>query len=179
MKKYKLGMYLGRFQPFHNGHKAIVDKMIEECEKVLIVVGSSQEKGTVKNPFPAWERCEMIRDVYDYEPVSDRVNIITIPDRLTSGNDSGWGDYVMKYLENYGYYPDAVYQGLEAERNTWYENWAVVIEHISRLEVPISATLIRAAFIERDRDFIRKNCPPAVAGILECWMFIDDGGCQL
>ena len=167
MKKHKLGMYLGRFQPFHNGHKAIVDKMLEECEKVLIVVGSSQEKGTVKNPFPAWERCEMIRGVYDYEPVSDRVNIITIPDRLTSGNDSGWGDYVMKYLENYGYYPDAVYQGIEAERNTWYENWAVVIEHISRLEVPISATLIRAAIMERNIDFINKWCPLEVADHIE------------
>ena len=167
MKKHKLGMYLGRFQPFHNGHKSIVDKMLEECEKVLIVVGSSQEKGTVKNPFPAWERCEMIRDVYDYEPVSDRVNIITIPDRLTSGNDSGWGDYVMKYLENYGYYPDAIYQGLEAERNTWYENWAVVIEHVSRLDVPISATLIRAAIMERNIDFIRKWCPLEVADHIE------------
>jgi cytidyltransferase-like protein len=47
MKKYKLGMYLGRFQPFHNGHKAIVDKMLEECEEVVIVVGSADKMGTM------------------------------------------------------------------------------------------------------------------------------------
>ena len=167
MKKYKLGMYLGRFQPFHNGHKSIVDKMLEECDEVLIVVGSSQEKGTVKNPFPAWERCEMISDVYSDESVSERVYILTIPDRLTTGNDSGWGDYVMKYLENYGYYPNAIYQGNEAERNTWYENWAVAIECVSRLDVPISATLIRAAMVERNIDLIYAWCPREVAQRIE------------
>ena len=43
MKKYKLGMYLGRFQPFHNGHKYIVEWMLEECERVVIVIGSSDK----------------------------------------------------------------------------------------------------------------------------------------
>lgn len=164
MKKYKLGMYLGRFQPFHNGHKAIVDRMLEECEKVLIVVGSSQEKGTVKNPFPAWERCQMIAETLAAEEkYHNRFYIVTIPDRLTIGNDSGWGDYVMKYLENYGYYPDVVFQGRESERDSWFNNWAVEVINFSRLEIPISATLIRAAIVERNTDFIRQWCPEQVA----------------
>ena len=65
------------------------------------------------------------------------------------------------------------------ERETWYKDVMIPVISISRLNIPISATLIRAAFVERDRDFIRKNCPSAVANILECWMFIDDGGCAL
>lgn len=159
MEKYKLGMYLGRFQPFHNGHKAIVDEMLEECERVLIVIGSAQEKGTVKNPFPAWERAAMIGEVYKDKPV----DIIAIPDRLSISNDSGWGDYVMEYLEEYGYKPDIIFEGNEVERNTWFKNWKINICSISRLNIPISATLIRAAIIEKREDFLKQWCPPEVA----------------
>jgi cytidyltransferase-like protein len=160
MKKYKLGMYLGRFQPFHNGHKSIVDKMLEECEEVVIVVGSSDKKGTVRNPFPSWERADMIADVYKGQPV----NIILMPDRNTIANDSAWGDYVMSYLDGYGMRPDAIYQGFEVERNTWYANYPEIeIVNLSRLDVPISATLVRAAIVEGREDYIEANCPPEVA----------------
>lgn len=161
MKKYKLGMYLGRFQPFHNGHKSIVDKMLEECEGVVIVVGSAQEKGTVKNPFPAWERAAMIEDVF--RGYAQPVSIICMPDRLTVGNDSGWGDYVMRYVHSYGYDPDVIFQGYEAERNTWFSNCNIAIKNLSRVDIPISATIIRAAIIEKREDFIDANCPPEVA----------------
>lgn len=165
MKKYKLGMYLGRFQPFHNGHKSIVDKMLEECEKVLIVIGSSDKKGTVKNPFPAWERCIMIDSVYPQDRI---VSIVCIPDRNTIANDSAWGDYVMSYLNSYGYYPDAIYQGHEVERNTWYANYPDIdIVNVSRIDLPISATLIRAAMIEGREDYIEANCPPAIAAYIQ------------
>jgi cytidyltransferase-like protein len=160
MKKYKLGMYLGRFQPFHNGHKSIVDKMFEECEEVVIVIGSSDKKGTVKNPFPAWERASMIADIYG----DDIVDIVCIPDRATIANDAAWGDYVMEHLANYGYFPDAIYQGFEVERNTWFANYpSVDIVNVSRIDKPISATLIRAAMIEKRYDFIKENCPEVVA----------------
>ena len=49
--KYKVGLFIGRFQPFHKGHESIVRKMLEECEKVIIAIGSAQESGTVANPF--------------------------------------------------------------------------------------------------------------------------------
>lgn len=158
--KYKLGMYLGRFQPFHNGHKSIVDKMLEECEQVIIVIGSSDKKGTVKNPFPAWERFQMIKEVYS----TNRLEVICLPDRPSVSNDSFWGDYVMSNLANFGFFPDVVYQGREVERCTWWANYPEVkIQDISRLDIPISATLVRAAIIEKREDFIKENCPPEVA----------------
>ena len=161
MKKYKLGMYLGRFQPFHNGHKSIVDKMLKECEKVVIVIGSSDKKGTVQNPFPAWERATMIREVYSYD---DRIEIVCIPDRSTIISDEGWGQYVMENLANYGFFPDAIYQGFETERFSWWRLYpSVAVECVSRLDIPISATLIRAAIIEKREDFIGEYCPPTVA----------------
>ena len=161
MKTYRLGMFIGRFQPFHRGHKAIIDCMLAQCEQVLIVVGSSQEKGTAKNPFPAWERMDMIYETYRRRGI--HINVLAMPDRLTVGNDSGWGDYVMEYVKNYGYEPDAIFQGTEVERDTWFTNWEVDIINISRLSLPISATLIRSAIIEKNEDFVRQWCPPVVA----------------
>lgn len=160
MKKHKLGMYLGRFQPFHNGHKSIVDKMLEECERVVIVIGSSDKKGTVQNPFPAWERASMIKSIYP----GSSVDVICLPDRPSISSDESWGEYVMENLHNYDFYPDAVYQGFETERRSWwvlYPNLAV--ENLSRLDIPISATLIRAAIVEKREDFIKEYCPYAVA----------------
>lgn len=166
--KYKLGIYLGRFQPFHNGHKAIVDKMLEECEEVLIVIGSSDKKGTLRNPFPSWERAMMIKEVYP----DSRVDCFMLPDRATIANDSSWGDYVLGELKSFGYEPDAIYQGYEIERCTWYQNWPMVhLENISRLDIPVSATLVRAAIAEKRADYIDKWCPPEVAAHIKKSIF--------
>ena len=159
MKKYKLGMYLGRFQPFHNGHKSIVDKMLEECEEVVIVVGSADKMGTMQNPFPAWERMNMIGMVYRDKPV----HIVALPDRPAITQDNRWGVYVMEFLQGMNFEPDAIYQGMEAERNTWFEYYPTIpIISVSRLTIPISATVIRAAIVEKDTVFIYENCPEDV-----------------
>ncbi len=54
------GLYIGRFQPFHLGHKAVLEKILEEVEEVVVVVGSAQESHTPQNPFTAGERLDMI-----------------------------------------------------------------------------------------------------------------------
>ena len=33
--KYRLGLYLGRFQPLHIGHTSIIDQMLEECRNMV------------------------------------------------------------------------------------------------------------------------------------------------
>ena len=174
MKKYKLGMYLGRFQPFHNGHKAIVDQMLAECDKVIIVIGSSQEKRTVKNPFSAMERVQMIKGVY---PQSN-IEIFCLPDREEISNDFSWGEYVLQNLAKDGFVPDAIYQGFETERATWWitagSDTSLIC--VSRLDIPISATLIRAAILERRADFIDDNCPPAVAAYIKNHKLYGRGG---
>ena len=55
-KKYKVGLYIGRFQPFHMGHLSIVKRALKECDTLVIAIGSSQENRTKKNPFTFEER---------------------------------------------------------------------------------------------------------------------------
>ena len=174
MKKYKLGMYLGRFQPFHNGHKSIVDQMLEECEKIVIVIGSAQEQRTVKNPFSVIERVEMIKGVY---PQSN-VETFCLPDRKEISNDFSWGEYVLQNLAEAGLVPDAIYQGFETERLSW---WLTAgsdtpLITVSRLNIPVSATLVRAAILEKRADFIDENCPPAVAAYIKNHKLYGKGG---
>lgn len=37
MKKYKTGIYIGKFYPFHNGHLQALESLIDLCEKVFVV----------------------------------------------------------------------------------------------------------------------------------------------
>lgn len=59
----KIGLIHGRFQPFHKGHKFLVDRMLKECDVGVILIGSVGKKDK-KNPFSLEERKEVIRKIY-------------------------------------------------------------------------------------------------------------------
>jgi bifunctional NMN adenylyltransferase/nudix hydrolase len=60
-KKYDLMIYIGRFQPFHNGHRAVLDRAAQLARNVLVLVGSSRASLSPKNPFTTLQRMDMIR----------------------------------------------------------------------------------------------------------------------
>ena len=55
-----IGLFVGRFQPFHDAHLQIIQNALKEVEKLIIGVGSSQYSETAENPFTYEERKEMI-----------------------------------------------------------------------------------------------------------------------
>jgi len=54
------GLYIGRFQPYHLGHQAVLERIAEEMDEIVVVIGSAQESHTIDNPFTAGERMDMI-----------------------------------------------------------------------------------------------------------------------
>jgi bifunctional NMN adenylyltransferase/nudix hydrolase len=62
--KHDVLVFCGRFQPFHNGHKAVIDRALEMAREVVVVVGSSFQARSTKNPFTFEERKAMIDAVY-------------------------------------------------------------------------------------------------------------------
>lgn len=52
-------VYVGRFEPLHNGHFATAKEALARGRKVVIVVGSADRPRTPKNPFTAAERIAM------------------------------------------------------------------------------------------------------------------------
>jgi bifunctional NMN adenylyltransferase/nudix hydrolase len=61
-KKYDLAIYIGRFQPFHNGHLKVIEEAKKIAKEVLILVGSANASLSAKNPWRYDERAHMIQD---------------------------------------------------------------------------------------------------------------------
>ena len=146
-KLYKLGILVGRFQTVHLGHEDMVNKAIALCDKVGIFVGSSQESGTYKNPFTFETRKEMLLRVF-----GDKVTVCPLPD-IGVGNNSKWGDYVLKNVsEQFGTLPDLLVSGKESRRVDWFDS--IDGRSISELYIPksidISASDMREWFVNDD-----------------------------
>jgi len=60
MKKYDNIVFVGRFQPFHNGHKSVIDYALTLSERVTVVIGSHESPPNTRNPFSSNVRAEMI-----------------------------------------------------------------------------------------------------------------------
>jgi nicotinamide-nucleotide adenylyltransferase len=56
----KRGFYIGRFQPYHNGHQSVLEHIAGNVDEIIIGVGSAQLSHQIDNPFTAGERVLMI-----------------------------------------------------------------------------------------------------------------------
>ena len=54
------GFYIGRFQPYHQGHHAMVERIADDVDELVLGVGSADQSHTARNPFTAGERVEMV-----------------------------------------------------------------------------------------------------------------------
>lgn len=53
-------MYVGRFQPYHDGHHHVVEAIAEEIDELVIGIGSAGDSHSERNPFTAGERVTMV-----------------------------------------------------------------------------------------------------------------------
>lgn len=54
------GFYIGRFQPYHEGHHAMVERIARDVDELVIGIGSADQSHTPHDPFTAGERMMMI-----------------------------------------------------------------------------------------------------------------------
>ncbi len=71
----RTGVFIGRFQPFHEGHKRCVEKILSEKDRCIILLRDTE--ATEKNPFDTEKRKAFIRAEF---PDESRVIIQTIDD---------------------------------------------------------------------------------------------------
>ena len=69
----KYALFIGRWQPFHNGHKYLIDDALLKGKDVCIAIRDTEI--SEKNTYTIKQRIEMIKRVYH-----DKVKIIVIPD---------------------------------------------------------------------------------------------------
>lgn len=88
----KRAILLGRFQPFHLGHLAVIKQILSEQDELVIGIGSAQASHTEDNPFTAGERIMMITKSLDHEGIPrDLWYLIPLVD---VGNNSLWVSHV-------------------------------------------------------------------------------------
>ena len=159
MKKYHYSFMLARFQPLHNGHKSIIDKMIKESDNITIILGSAQESCTKKNPLNVEQRQELIENLYGKK---DNIKILSLDD-IDCDLDF-WYKHVLNFLKEkvpeFGF-PDAYYCG-DMENGKYYDKGEFKIEIIKRENQKglkkISATEIRE-MIQNHDDNWKKYIP--------------------
>ena len=61
----RVGLFVGRFQPFHLGHLEAVNFALKQVGYLYVVVGSAQRSHERDNPFTAGERITMIKGALD------------------------------------------------------------------------------------------------------------------
>ena len=114
------------------------------CDRLLILVGSAQESGTLRNPFSVETRIKMIKEIYP----DDNVIVRGLPD-LTNENDisAEWGRYLLdKVHDIIGKNPNIMIYGNDESRSGWFapEDIKDIMEIVvPRSEIPISATELR------------------------------------
>lgn len=84
-KQYKVAVFIGRFQPFHNGHLHVVQEALKQAERLIICVGGAGGARRPRNPWSFQERAQMIDAALDTD---SRVDIVPISDHTY--NDAAW-----------------------------------------------------------------------------------------
>lgn len=74
MEQMKRAMFIGRWQPFHSGHKWLIDQKLDEGTPVLICVRDIPPNED--NPFTTRQTIHMIETVYS----DSDVVVMSIPD---------------------------------------------------------------------------------------------------
>ncbi|MEI8337657.1 MAG: adenylyl-sulfate kinase [bacterium] len=81
-------LFIGRWQPFHPGHKELIGVVLNEGGKVVIAVRDTPI--SENNPYKIEERIKFIEKEYEG---NENVEVIAIPDikEVCYGRDVGWG----------------------------------------------------------------------------------------
>lgn len=171
VNKVKVAFLIGRFQPFHNGHKYLIDYGLQYAEKVVVLVGSSNKARSLKNPWTYEERKQMINDVFDgYEYASNsdvvttsRVVVEPLPD--VKGNDDAWLGNVQSSIWKHMNEGDSLgVIGFKKDKSSYYLDLFPEAEKIilEKAFATLNATELRAAYIQPAPHFPNHLVPDAV-----------------
>lgn len=88
----KRAMFVGRWQPFHNGHKWLINQKLSEGKAILIAVRDIPPDD--KNPFTTEQTISMVRKVYEGQDVE----VISIPDIESVNYGRGVGYEINEHV---------------------------------------------------------------------------------
>lgn len=93
MKRFPVGLVIGRFQPFHYGHKYLFKRANSVCKNILIGIGSSNKRNK-ENPFTYPQRKSMLEVFLEKEKM--KVSVIKIFPLPDTTDDAVWLQSVLE-----------------------------------------------------------------------------------
>jgi nicotinamide-nucleotide adenylyltransferase len=155
-------LYIGRFQPFHNGHLDAIRQIFENSnvKRVCIGIGSAEDSYLPKNPFTAGERFEIIESAL-LEAGFSHDKFIIVPLRDIH-NYALWPHHVMQLCPKF----DFVYSGSALVRKIWEDADLPNIE-VRSLEkrIDVSATAVRKKILNEEN--VSQVLPPTTQKWME------------
>jgi len=141
---YDTAIYIGRFEPVHSGHMALLQRALASARNVIVVIGSAWQARSPKNPFTWAEREAMLREALP-QAHRDRVQVLPMRDYY---NEAVWVQAVIAGVNRIagpdariglvGHFKDATSSYLSA-----FPGWQLI--HVER-QGRIDATAIRDAY---------------------------------
>jgi bifunctional NMN adenylyltransferase/nudix hydrolase len=122
----RVAVYIGRFQPLHNGHVHVLNNAFQNYDGVVVLVGSANKSRDIKNPFTYIERRQIITNwVLGNLQVTAETSyeIRPLPDQPY--NDAKWIQSVQENVQaavrDFGFdNPEIFVTGSERDDSTWY-----------------------------------------------------------
>ena len=151
------GLVVGRFQPFHKGHLSVIRECLGRCDELIVVIGSAEESHTMRNPFTAGERFQMILSCLTPE---ERLRILIVPLRDVN-RYSVWVNHIESYLPPF----DIVFSNSELTRSL-FKHAGYEVRRTKAYNVKeYSATVIRRKIVSGKK--WQNLVPEPVARMLE------------
>ena len=146
-------LVVGRFQPLHLGHVAVIEAALQAGDTV-VAIGSSNQPLSARNPFTVAERQAMLQAVFP------GVRTVPVPDY---GDGARWVRHVL------GAVPVGTVWGNDEETLHLFEAAGVAARRIGLQERgQWQAAVIREQVARGDPAW-RQAVPPQVAGLLDAW----------
>ena len=92
----QFSMFIGRWQPWHDGHRWLIDQRLEQGKNVLICIRDIQPDE--KNPFTAEEVKNNITEFYSQECESGMIKVMIIPDICSIEFGRGVGYDIIEHI---------------------------------------------------------------------------------
>lgn len=172
----KIGVFLSRMQPLHIGHLGMIDKALSENDKVIVLIGSSNKEGTIRNPIGIEMRREILKEALEDKYGKDygnRIKVKELPDWSEETDIAGnleWGRYLyyniveISEIRNFSMYFSDEPEIIE----NWFQDKTIrerieikTFERNTMFEA-VSSTKIRNAFLNGDKEYIERSVPNAV-----------------
>lgn len=155
-RPFDLALVVGRMQMFHVGHEHLIHTALSIADRVLVLLGSAQEYGTVRNPFSVVSREKMVRAVFP----GDEVIVAPLVDLDADQKvHEAWGIHLLEASRQHTRIVPDVYVYGKEDKNT---NWFTSGQNISYLTKDMTEMIV-----SRERH-------PISATQMREWMFLDE-----